>query len=50
LNRDEAGFILDRVRDLDEARLTLAAARDQIASEISRLSVHRATESHAAAR
>ena len=49
LHRDEAGFILDRVRDLDEGRLTLAAARDQIASGIQRLNLHRAAGAGVAA-
>ncbi len=49
LHRDEAGFILDRVRDLEAGRLTLPAARDQIASGIDRLNLRRAGEAHAAA-
>ncbi len=42
LHPDEAGFILDRVRDVGEGRLSLSAARDQIASRISRLDGRRA--------
>jgi thiol-disulfide isomerase/thioredoxin len=42
LHPDEAGFILDRVRDVEEGRLSLSAARDQIASGIGRLNGRRA--------
>ena len=42
LHPDEAGFILDRVRDVEAGRLGLSAARDQIESGIGRLNVRRA--------
>jgi thiol-disulfide isomerase/thioredoxin len=41
LHADEAGLILDRMADLDRGRLTLAAAREQIASGIARLAASR---------
>lgn len=37
LHQDEARLILDHLRDLDQGRLTLAAARTQIASGMERL-------------
>jgi thiol-disulfide isomerase/thioredoxin len=48
LHRDEAGFILDRVRDVGAGRLSLPAAREEIASGIRRLNLRRATEASAA--
>ena len=42
LHPDEAGFILDRVRDVEARRLSLSAAREQIESGIGRLNVRRA--------
>ena len=42
LHPDEAGFILDRVRDIEAGRLSLSAAREQIESGIGRLNVRRA--------
>jgi thiol-disulfide isomerase/thioredoxin len=47
LRADEAGFILDRVRDVGEGRLSLSAARDQIASRIDRLNLRRAASAPA---
>jgi hypothetical protein len=49
LHRDEADLILDRVRDLDQGRLTLAAAREQIATGISRLNMLRSAPAGGAA-
>jgi thiol-disulfide isomerase/thioredoxin len=43
LHRDEADFMLDRIGDLDTGRLTLSAARTQIAAEMHRLALGRAT-------
>lgn len=48
LHRDEARLILDDLRDLDQGRLTLAAARTQIASGIQRLESARAVAKAAA--
>jgi thiol-disulfide isomerase/thioredoxin len=42
LHRDEADFILDRVEDIDRGSLTLAAAREQIASRLRDLAIERA--------
>jgi thiol-disulfide isomerase/thioredoxin len=42
LHRDEAELILDRVRDVDQGRLALPAAREQISAAISRLAAERA--------
>jgi len=47
LHRDEAAFILDRVGDVDRGQLTLAAAREQIAIELRRLSEARAVQARA---
>jgi len=41
LHPDEAALILDRITDLDHGRLTLAAARGQIASGVARLAASR---------
>lgn len=49
LHPDEAGFILDRLRDVEEGRLSLSAARDQIASGIGRLNLPRAASAPEAA-
>jgi thiol-disulfide isomerase/thioredoxin len=49
LHADEAGFILDRVRDVEEGRLSLSAARDQIASRIGSLNLRRAASAPEAA-
>jgi hypothetical protein len=38
LHQDEAELILDRLRDLETGRLTLPAAREQIAVGVRRLS------------
>jgi thiol-disulfide isomerase/thioredoxin len=50
LHRDEADFILDRMRDLDQGRLSLATAREQIAAGISRLDARRSAAADGAAR
>jgi len=50
LHRDEADFILERMRELDQGRLSLAAAREQIATGISRLNMRRSTAAEGAAR
>jgi thiol-disulfide isomerase/thioredoxin len=42
LHRDEADFILDRVQDIDRGTLTLAVAREEIASRLRDLAVARA--------
>jgi len=42
LHRDEADLILDRLGDLDQGRLTLPAAQEQIASGAARLAAERA--------
>ena len=42
LHRDEADFILDRMRELDRGRLSLASTREQIVAGISRLNMRRA--------
>jgi len=49
LHRDDADLILDRMRDLDQGRLTLAAAREQISTGISRLNRLRSAPSGGAA-
>jgi thiol-disulfide isomerase/thioredoxin len=49
LHRDEADFILDRMRELDQGRLSLAAAREQIAAGISRLNMRRSSAADGAA-
>ena len=49
LHRDDADLILDRMRDLDQGRLTLAAAREQIATGISRLNMLRSAPAGGAA-
>jgi thiol-disulfide isomerase/thioredoxin len=49
LHRDEADFILDRMRELDQGRLSLASAREQIAAGISRLNMRRAAGAEGAA-
>jgi len=49
LHRDEADFILDRMRELDQGRLSLASAREQIAAGISRLNMRRAGAADGAA-
>jgi thiol-disulfide isomerase/thioredoxin len=49
LHRDEADFILDRMRELDQGRLSLASAREQIAAGISRLNMRRAAGADGAA-
>ena len=43
LHRDEAELILDRLRDVDAAKLTLADARAQIAAGLQRLNAARVT-------
>ena len=50
LHPDEAAFILDRVADLDRGQMTLALAREQIASELRRLSEARAVQAQAGTR
>jgi len=42
LHPDEAGFILDRVQDIDRGTLTLEAARQQIAAKVKDFAVERA--------
>lgn len=42
LHRDEADFILDRVEEIDRGTLTIAAAREAIASRLRDLAVERA--------
>jgi thiol-disulfide isomerase/thioredoxin len=49
LHRDEADFILDRMRELDQGRLSLASAREQIAAGISHLTMRRAAGTDGAA-
>jgi thiol-disulfide isomerase/thioredoxin len=49
LHRDDADLILDRMRDLDQGRLTLGAAREQIATGISRLNMLRSAPAGGAA-
>jgi thiol-disulfide isomerase/thioredoxin len=49
LHRDEADLILDRVRELEQGRLSLATAREQIATGMSRLSLPRPTPEGGAA-
>jgi thiol-disulfide isomerase/thioredoxin len=49
LHRDEADFILDRMRELDQGRLNLASAREQIAAGISHLNMRRAAGADGAA-
>ncbi|TLY93945.1 MAG: TlpA family protein disulfide reductase [Gammaproteobacteria bacterium] len=49
LHRDDADLILDRMRDLDRGRLTLAAAREQIATGITRLNMLRSAPAGGAA-
>jgi thiol-disulfide isomerase/thioredoxin len=49
LHADEAGFILDRVRDVEEGRLSLSAARDEIASRNGRANLKRAASAPGAA-
>jgi len=49
LHRDDADLILDRMRDLEQGRVTLAAAREQIAAGISRLNVLRSARAGGAA-
>jgi len=44
LHRDEADFILDRVREVDAGKLELAAARSAISAEIARLAAARARQ------
>jgi hypothetical protein len=44
LHRDEAELILDRIRDLQAGRLTLAAAQDQISAGVRSLRQARAGE------
>jgi peroxiredoxin len=42
LSGQEASFILDRMRDLDQGRLTLQAAREQIAAGVASMAAERA--------
>jgi thiol-disulfide isomerase/thioredoxin len=49
LHRDEADLILDRMRELEQGRLSLAAAREQIATGMSRLSLRPSTPAGGAA-
>jgi hypothetical protein len=48
LHSDEAAFILDRVNDVDADKLTLPAAREQIAAGMRDLAVKRAKSAIAA--
>jgi len=41
LHRNEADLILDRMHDLDQGRLSLSTAREQIATGIDHLTVRR---------
>jgi thiol-disulfide isomerase/thioredoxin len=50
LHPDEAGLILDRVRDVEAGRLSLSAARERIESAIGRLNLRRAASAPDAAR
>lgn len=49
LHRDEAELILDRIRDVEQGRLELAAARERIAAGIQGLAAARAAAADAAA-
>jgi thiol-disulfide isomerase/thioredoxin len=49
LHPDEAGFILDRLTDLAKGRVSLEAARDQIASGMAQLRLRRVSSGSAAA-
>jgi thiol-disulfide isomerase/thioredoxin len=49
LHRDEADFILDRMRELERGHLSVASAREQIAAGISRLNMRRAAAADGAA-
>lgn len=49
LHGDEANLILDRMRDLDQGRLSLASAREQIAAGINRLNIRRSARTDGAA-
>ncbi|MGH8266400.1 MAG: TlpA disulfide reductase family protein [Steroidobacteraceae bacterium] len=49
LHRDEADFILDRLRELDDGHLSLTAAREQIAAGLRRLAASRVVGAGAAA-
>jgi thiol-disulfide isomerase/thioredoxin len=46
LHADEAGFILDTIREVDAGRLDLASARKAIAERLKELAVSRATGSN----
>jgi thiol-disulfide isomerase/thioredoxin len=47
LRRDEANVLLDRLHDVDEGRLDLAAARQQAAADVARLEAEHARQSAA---
>jgi thiol-disulfide isomerase/thioredoxin len=47
LRRDEANVILDRLQDVDEGRLELAAARQRAAADVARLEAEHARQSAA---
>jgi thiol-disulfide isomerase/thioredoxin len=49
LHRDEATLILDRMRDLEQGRLSLASAREQIAAGINGLTMRRAARAQGTA-
>ena len=49
LHREEADLILGRMRDLDQGRLSLSTAREQIATGIGRLNVRRSPPAGGAA-
>jgi hypothetical protein len=44
LRRDEANVILDRLQDVDEGRLELAAARQRAAADVARLEAEHARQ------
>jgi thiol-disulfide isomerase/thioredoxin len=50
LHRDEAEFILDRMREVDAEKLTLPAAREQIAAKMREFAVARAKQGAARTR
>lgn len=47
LRRDEANVILDRLHDVDEGRLDLAAARQRVSDDVARLEAEHARQSAA---
>jgi hypothetical protein len=49
LHRDEANLILDRMRDLEQGRLSLSSTREQIAAGINGLNMRRAARAQGTA-